>query len=70
MPATLEYGHWGITVSERNNINDYAPHNTTLYSYPIGTRGPIDDADTERLAIAHCRRLGGTIKGPFFYKEC
>ncbi len=66
MYVSLEYGHWGITVSERVNERDYAPIKTTSYAYPVGTRGPVDSADTERKAIAHCRSLGGAVKGPFF----
>ena len=67
--TTMEYGHWGITVSTRENPHDYAPTFFKTFPYPVGARGPIDSADTEREAIAYCRRLGGEVKGPFFYRE-
>lgn len=69
MQTTMEYGHWGITVSTRANAGDYAPVSLKTFGYPVGTRGPIDSAATEREAIAHCRSLGGVVKGPFFYRE-
>lgn len=69
MTTTMQYGHWGITVATRENATDYAPHTTLTFPYPVGTRGPIDSAETEQKAIAYCRSLGGEVKGPFFYKE-
>ena len=67
--TTIEYGHWGITVATRNSPHDYAPVETKHFGYPVGTRGPVDSADTERAAIAYCRSLGGEVKGPFFYRD-
>lgn len=69
MNTTMEYGHWGITVSTRANPGDYAPSACKFFPYPVGTRGPVDSADTEREAIAYSRSLGGEVKGPFFYRE-
>lgn len=66
MNTTMEYGHWGITVSTRSNPRDYAPTAFKFFPYAVGTRGPIDDARAERDAIAYCRSLGGEVKGPFF----
>ena len=65
--ATIQYGHWDITVSQRHAPTDYAPFSVKSFPYPIGPRGPIDSADTERAAIAFFRSLGGEPKGPFFY---
>lgn len=67
--VSMEYGHWGITVSQRRNEKDYAPFATKSFTYPVSTRGPIDSAATEKEAIQYCRSLNGIIKGPFFYKE-
>lgn len=64
--TTLQYGHWGITVSTRENLSDYAPIATKNFSYPVGARGPVDSADTERQAIEYCRSLNGEVKGSFF----
>ena len=66
MNTTMEYGHWGITVSQRHTKTDYAPSHTEFFPYPVGARGPVDSAATERNAIARCRELGGEVKGPFF----
>lgn len=66
MYTTMHYGHWGITVSQRLAPSDYAPVATEFFSYPVGLRGPSDSADTEQRAMARCRELGGTPKGPFF----
>ncbi len=62
MTAKLQYGNWGITVYSASQV-------FAQYAYPVGTRGPVNSAATERKAIAHCKRLGGEIKGPFFYNE-
>ena len=62
MQTMLSYGHWGIHVIRAGEV-------LATYNYPVGTRGPIDSAKTERQAIEHCQRLGGEVKGPFFYKE-
>ena len=67
--ASIQYGHWGITVSVRQDERDYAPVKTWIYPYPVGIRGPIDCAQTEREAIARCRSLNGVVRGPFFYRE-
>lgn len=64
--ASIEYGHWGITVSQRHNERDYAPFTTDFFGYPVGTRGPCDSAATEAAAIERLVELGGTPKGPFF----
>ena len=69
MTTTLEYGHWGISVSVRKFPADYAPKSCEFFPYPVGVLGPINSAATERAAIARGRELGGEIKGPFFYKE-
>jgi hypothetical protein len=67
MTTTMEYGHWGITVSTRNSPHDYAPTSFKTFAYPVvNGRGPMDSADTERAAIEYCRSLGGEVKGPFF----
>lgn len=66
MQTKMEYGHWGITVSTRNSEHDYAPVTFKTFYYPVSTRGPIKSVATEREAIAHCRSLGGVVKGPFF----
>ena len=66
MHTRMEYGHWGITVATRNNPRDYAPVSYKTFYYPVGTRGPIDSAQTELEAIEYCRSLGGEAKGPFF----
>jgi hypothetical protein len=69
MTTQLQYGHWGITVFDKEP-GAYAPSKIhATYYYPVGCRGPVDSADTERKAVDHCRRLGGVVKGPFFYKE-
>lgn len=65
----MHYGHWGITVSTRNDPRDYAPVSTDFFPYPVGNRGPVDCKGIERLAIDHCRSMGGEVKGPFFYRE-
>lgn len=62
MTTKLQYGNWGITVYDASQI-------FAQYTYPVGNRGPVDSSDTERKAIAHCKRLGGEVKGPFFYTE-
>jgi hypothetical protein len=62
----MQYGHWGITVSTRIDPRDYAPVSFKTFFYPVGARGPIDSAKTERAAIDYCRSLGGEVKGPFF----
>lgn len=62
----LQYGHWGITVSQRNAAADYAPFACEFFSYPVSTRGPIDSAKTELAALDFARSLGGEPKGPFF----
>lgn len=62
----MEYGHWGITVFVRNHERDYAPASTEFFGYPVSCQGPVDSAETERQAMARCRELGGTPKGPFF----
>lgn len=64
--TTIEYGHWGITVSTRQHPTDYAPTAYKTFAYPVGTRGPINSASVERDAIAYCRSLNGEVKGPFF----
>lgn len=64
--ASIQYGHWGITVSQRHNERDYAPFANEFFPYPVGTRGPCDSAKTEADAIARLQQLGGTPKGPFF----
>ena len=69
MYTSMQYGHWGIDVSTRKHPSDYAPVETTFFSYPVGTQGPIDSALTEREAIAFCKSLGGVVKGPFFHHE-
>ncbi len=69
MTTTIQYGHWGITVSTRVHKDDYAPIYIKEFGYPVGTRGPIDDWRTEFLAIQYCRSIGGEVKGPFFYRE-
>ncbi len=67
--TTMEYAHWGITVNSRIKQSDFAPFASKIFDYPVGTRGPVDSAATERKAITYCRSLGGTVKGPFFYQE-
>lgn len=62
----LQYGHWGITVSQRHQPTDYAPFTTEFFAYPVSTRGPIDSAKTELAAIEFARSLGAEPKGPFF----
>jgi hypothetical protein len=62
MEASIYYGHWGIDVTKRDGE---AVH----FEYPIGTRGPVNSAETERKAITLFRREGGVPKGPFFYRE-
>lgn len=65
--TSMEYGHWGITVSQRHNPRDYAPFETKFFGYPVvNGRGPMDSSKTEREAIDYCRTLGGEVKGPFF----
>ena len=66
MDVSLEYGHWGITVSQRHSAVDYAPFATTFFAYPVGARGPVDSSSTEKAAMAYSRLLGGNPKGPFF----
>ena len=68
MYTSLEYGHWGITVSQRDCKTDYAPFTTKTFSYPVSTRGPINSAETERFAIAYAKSIdpNAEIKGPFF----
>lgn len=67
MYISMQYGHWGITVSEHINKGNYAPVKTTFFGYPVGTRGPCDSAKVEAEAIAFCKNLGGEVKGPFFH---
>lgn len=64
--TTMEYGHWGITVTTKwdGKIVEARP-----FGYPVGSCGPIDDWQTEQLAIEYCRSLGGEVKGPFFRKR-
>jgi hypothetical protein len=62
----MEYGHWGITVSSREKLLDYAPFSFKTFYYPVGARGPVDCAKTESEAISYCHSLGGEVKGPFF----
>ncbi len=70
MTTTIQYGHWGITVSTRSAPHDYAPTACEFFPYPVvNGRGPMDSAETERQAIARCRELGGEVKGPFFVKN-
>jgi len=66
MYVTMEYGHWGITVSSRENPTDYAPKEFKYFSYPLSTRGPVNSKETEAEAIAYCKARGGEVKGPFF----
>lgn len=65
--VSLEYGHWGITVSTRHSPRDYAPASFKTFYYPVSTRGPINSATTEREAMEYARSLGGQPKGPFFH---
>lgn len=65
----MEYGHWGITVWQRQHETDYAPFYVKSFGYPVvNSRGPVDSAETEEQAMEHCRSLGGIPKGPFFTK--
>ena len=65
--ASIEYGHWGITVSQRHDERDYAPFETKFFGYPVvNGHGPCDSAKVEAEAIEYCKQLGGTPKGPFF----
>lgn len=64
--VSIQYGHWGITISQRHNERDYAPFVTEFFGYRVGTRGPIDDAIAEAAAIDRLKQLGGIPKGPFF----
>lgn len=66
MYVSMEYGHWGITVSNRQAKTDYAPFAWKSFQYPVGNQGPIDSASVEAQAIAYCKSLGGEVKGPFF----
>jgi len=61
----MTYGHWNIRVT----TTDGNQTTTQTFPYPVGFRGPVNSAATEREAIAYCRRLGGEVKGPFFYQE-
>lgn len=69
MHTTMHYENWGITVATRLNANDYAPVYTKHFGYPVGPRGPVEDWQTEHLAIDYCRSVGGEVKGPFFRKR-
>jgi hypothetical protein len=65
--VSIQYGHWGITVSQRHSDADYAPFETRHFGYPvINGRGPMDSAQVEKDAMEYCRSLGGEVKGPFF----
>ncbi len=64
--TTLEYAHWGINVCTHENPGDYAPIAIKHFGYPVGARGPVNSAETERQAIEYCHSLGGKAKGPFF----
>jgi hypothetical protein len=67
MYISMQYGHWGITVSKRHDEKDYAPIDTEFFPYPVvNGRGPMDSAATEAAAIAYCIAQGGSPKGPFF----
>lgn len=67
--TTMQYGHWGISVTTRDRRHDYAPVEIKEFPYPVSTRGPLESPLVERMAIAYCRSLGGEVKGPFFYRE-
>ena len=62
----LYYGHWGIDVLAAREPGKNYGAVLASYSYPVSTRGPVNSAETERLAIAHCLRIGGEVRGPFF----
>ena len=63
----MEYGHWGITVSTRQNKGDYAPIECKTFAYPVvNGRGPMDSAKVEMEAIEYCLSKNGIVKGPFF----
>ncbi len=66
MKTTMEYSHWGINVCTHEKVGDYAPIAIRNFPYAVGPRGPVNDPQTERDAIAYCRSLGGEVKGPFF----
>ncbi len=66
MYVCLQYSHWGITVSTRENETDYAPIDIVSFPYPVGARGPIDSAKTEAEAMAFCVSKGGVVTGPWF----
>lgn len=58
MFVSIEYGHWGITVSKRHDKNDYAPYECKSFCYPVvNGYGPCETDIVKKEAVNYFNEL-------------